>query len=80
MTAIKKTPFSESLGYKEAAAQFRAEFIAKAQPIEGEIRPVNGKIHVVLSGKPISADRLCELLGPSEIDIPELRQPIKKSQ
>lgn len=77
MTAIKKLPFQEGMSYKEAAAKFRAEYVAKAKPIEGEILPINGKIHVVLSGA-ISAERLYELLGQSEIDIPEFRQPIKK--
>lgn len=71
MTTIKKPLYPEGMSYEEASARHRAEFIAKAKPIQGEIFPINGRIHVVLSGKPMPEPRRDELLGPSEIDVPD---------
>lgn len=78
MTTIKKPLYPEGMSYEEAAALHRAKVIAKAIPMEREILPVNGRIHVILSGKPIPEHRRDELFGPSKIDIPELREPITK--
>ncbi|NGZ88125.1 hypothetical protein [Duganella aceris] len=80
MTAIKRSLNTQKASYKTAAAKRRAEIAATAMPLAREILPVNGSIHVVLSGKPIPEDRWEELFGPSKIDIPEFRQLIKKSK
>ena len=79
MITTKKALIPEGMSYKEAAALHRAMFSANAKPVEREIRPVNGRIHVVLSGKAIPEHRWDELFGPSKIDIPEFRQRLKKS-
>jgi hypothetical protein len=45
--------------------------------IEREVLPSGGRIRLALKGKPIARDELEALFGPSAIDLPELRQPLK---
>ena len=73
MSTLDETPFDEVAAYRVAAAKLRAEFVAKAVPIEGEIHPVDGWLRIVLSGRPIAAERIEEICGPSHIDIPEFK-------
>ena len=71
MTALKKMPPSQYSSYKLAAAARRAEVASMAAPMSGEVQPSQGRIRVVLSGKPIRRERQAALFGPSSIDIPE---------
>ncbi|MEO7495435.1 MAG: hypothetical protein ABIT83_00900 [Massilia sp.] len=71
MSALKKCPPSENSTYKLAAAALRAKLAESAEPIADEVKPFQGRIHVTLSGKPISRGRHAAVFGPSSIDIPE---------
>lgn len=71
MTALKKTPQSQTSAYKLAAAARRAKIASIGAPIVGEVKPTQGRIRVTLSGKSISRDARSGVFGPSSIDIPE---------
>lgn len=78
MTTAEKVPLDESDSYALATANHRAKVLAKRQPGPDEILPVNGKLHVVLTGKPIPRGTEAAVFGESRIDIPEFkpeRQP-----
>ena len=73
MSTFKKTPIDELARIKLAAAKFRAEYVAKARPIEGEIRPVNGIIHATVGGAVLPLERIEEIFGPSSTELPEFK-------
>ncbi|KQQ44706.1 hypothetical protein ASF61_21495 [Duganella sp. Leaf126] len=73
MTAAKKIPLNEKASYAIATALHRAKVLAKRQPKPGEFEPVNGKLHVVLTGKPVPRGKEVEVFGESRIVIPEFK-------
>jgi len=79
MTTAKKTPISKGMEYKLEAALRRSRLAATNLPLEREVRPTNGKIRVVLSGKPIARDKQESIFGSSAINIPEFAQARKKN-
>jgi hypothetical protein len=82
MTAARKSQIAPgaSENYKLAAALRRAKVASTATTLEREVRPTEGKIRVVLSGKVISRDHQESLFGPAAIDIPEFRQSRNKTK
>ncbi len=74
MTTAKKTSISKSMEYKLEAALRRSKLAAANTPLELEVRPTDGKIRVILSGKPISRDKQESVFSSSAINIPEFRQ------
>lgn len=73
MTAAEKVPLDESDSYALATAKHRAKVLAKRQHRPDEILPVNGTLHVVLTGKPIPRGMEAAVFGESRIDIPEFK-------
>lgn len=74
MTAAKKVPLDEETSYAIATALHRAKVLAKRQPQPGEFEPVDGKLHVVLTGKPVPRGKEVEVFGESRIVIPEFKE------
>ncbi|MET0267665.1 MAG: hypothetical protein ABW202_18875 [Duganella sp.] len=77
MTTATK-PLFDIEAYKVAAAAYRARVTANYQPRPNEVLPVNGKIHVVLSGEALPAAIKADLLSKSRIDIPEFAAERRK--
>lgn len=71
MTVSKKSPTSQSVDYKVAAAARRLKLASTAEPIPDEIKPVQGKVRIRLQGKPISGNTVAQRFERSLIDIPE---------
>lgn len=74
MTAAKKVPLDEKASYAIATALHRAKVLANRQPKPGEFEPVDGKLHVVFTGKPVPHGKETEVFGESRIVIPEFKQ------
>ncbi|WP_152446901.1 hypothetical protein [Janthinobacterium sp. HH01] len=77
MAAARKRPSSKNEQYKLGAALRRSRLATTNTPLEREVTPTNGKIRVVLSGKPISRDKQESIFGSSTINIPEFAQARK---
>lgn len=78
MTTTKTAPF-DIASYKAAAARMREQFANNMPPLQpDEILPVNGKLHVVLSGKALSPEVMAELYRRSSTEIPEFRDELAK--
>lgn len=73
MTAAKKVLPDEKVSYAIATALHRAKVLAKRQSQPGEFEPVNGKLHIVLTGKPVPRGKEAEVFGESRIVIPEFK-------
>ena len=71
MTLFKKPLISPSGAYKAAAAARRLKLASMATPIADEIKPVQGRVRVKLSGKPIRQDAVTGKFERSTLDIPE---------
>jgi hypothetical protein len=54
MAKLKNSPEGKSSAYKIAAAARRAKIALAIQPIPGEVKPSNGRIHVTLSAAPMA--------------------------
>lgn len=78
MTALKKTPPSQSSAYKLAAVARRAKIASIGAPIIGEVKPSQGRIRVTLGGKAISRDARSGVFGPATIVIPEFSSVRKR--
>lgn len=74
MTAAKKAPPDEKAGYAIATALHRAKVLAKRQRQPGEFESVDGKLHVVLTEKPVPRGKEDEVFGESRIVIPEFKE------
>lgn len=78
MTTTKTAPF-DLASYKAAAAKLREQFANNMPPPHpDEILPVNGKLHVVLSGKPLPPEVMAELYRTSSTELPEFRDELEK--
>lgn len=78
MNAAKKVPLDEKSSYAIAATLHRAKILAKRQPQPGAFEPVDGKLHVVLTGKPVPRGKEAEVFGQSRIVIPEFKDLARK--
>jgi len=78
MTAAKKIPFDIESNYKVAAALHRAKVTANYIPHPDEIMPVDGRLHVALTGTALTRAEQAALFGESRIDIPEFRTERQK--
>ena len=74
MTAAKKVPLDAKASYAIATALHRAKVLAKRQSQPDAFEPVNGKLHVVLTGKPVPRGKEVEVFGESRIVIPEFKE------
>ena len=73
MTANKSWNASRS-SFEIAAEIYRSRIVANHVPHPDEIVPVNGRLHVALSGEALTKEDQRELFGESRIDIPEFAQ------
>ncbi|MET0265198.1 MAG: hypothetical protein ABW202_06250 [Duganella sp.] len=80
MSIVKKVPPepATAISYEIAAALHRAKMVAAHVPHPNDFVPIDGVLHVTLNTKPIKPGTEAEVFGPSRIDIPELRQLLKK--
>lgn len=74
MTAANKSRNAPRSSYDTAAEIHRARIVANHVPHPDEIVPVNGRLHVALSGEALTKDDQRRLFGESRIDIPEFAQ------
>ncbi|MDR7048633.1 hypothetical protein J2X54_001081 [Duganella sp. 3397] len=74
MTAAKKVPLDEKASYAIATALHRAKVLAKRQPQPCEFESVDGKLHVMLTGKPVPRGREAEVFAESRMVIPEFKE------
>jgi hypothetical protein len=78
MTVTKKLLADTPTSYEIEAALHRAKVIANRVPDPNEILPVDGKLYVSLTGKPVVKGTEAAVFGKSRIDIPEFREILKK--
>lgn len=76
MSNTKKTPSNSA--YKLEAAARRVKVASATVPIPGELKPEQGRIRVMLNGKPITGGQKTVVFGPSSIDIPEFSMVRKR--
>lgn len=74
MTAANKSRNAPRSCYEIAAEIHRAKIVANHVPHPDEIVPVNGRLHVALSGEALTREHQRQLFGESRIDIPEFAQ------
>lgn len=74
-----KNEANDLAAYKLAVAALRKKMAASAVVVDGEVLPVNGEIHVVLSGPPLSRDQQQALFGDSAISFPTVKSARKTS-
>lgn len=78
MTTTKTAPL-DLASYRIAAAKMREQFAKSMPPPHpDEILPINGKLHVVLSGKSLPPEVMAELFRRSSTEIPEFRDELAK--
>ena len=78
MTTTKTAPF-DIASYRAAAARMRQQFADNMPPPHpDEILPVDGKLHVVLSGKALPPEVMAELSRRSSTEITEFRDELAK--
>jgi hypothetical protein len=65
MHTLSKAQADELATYKRATAALRKKIAATATPDDREILPVNGRIHLTLTGKPLNAGQQRALFGES---------------
>lgn len=74
MAAAKKVLPDKKASYAIATALHRAKVLAKRQPQPGQFESIDGKLHVVLTGKPVPRGKEAEVFGESRIVIPEFKE------
>lgn len=78
MTTTKTAPF-DIASYRAAAARMREQFADNMPPPHpDEIMPVDGKLHVVLSGMTLPPEVIAELSRRSSTELPEFRDELAK--
>lgn len=73
MNTLGKEQADELARYKRASAALRKK-IAAAVPDEREILPVDGRIHLSLTGKPLNAAQQQALFGASVFSASVMRE------
>ncbi|MDQ1812676.1 hypothetical protein RBA41_05095 [Massilia sp. CCM 9210] len=74
MSTLNQEQANELATYKRASAALRKKIAAAAVPDDREILPVNGKIHVSLTGKPLNSEQQKALFGESAFSVAVLRE------
>lgn len=74
MNTLSKQQADELATYKRASATLRSKIAAAAVPDDREILPVNGRIHLTLTGKPLNAEEQKVLFGESVFSAAVMRE------
>ena len=74
MNTLSKEQADELAKYKRTSAALRKKLAAAAVPDESEILPVNGKIHLALTGKPLNFEQQKALFGESVFSAAVMRE------